>query len=78
LSLRPRPPAITIRDNYPTSSWIHFLRDEVSFLKERENEITISPVDFENAKANTNYIDNLKTALEGILETEHEELKDEK
>jgi len=77
LSLRPRPPEITIRYNSPTSSWIHFLRDEVSPLpKEMENEITIypSPVGFRNAKAKTNYIDSLKV-LEGIPKTEREELK---
>jgi len=81
LSLRPRPSAITIRDNSPTSSWINFLRDEVSpLLKEREHEITIypSPVGFKNAKAKSNYIENLKNVLEEIPETEREKLKQEK
>jgi hypothetical protein len=81
LSLRSRPPAITIRDDSSTSSWIHFLRDEVSpLLEERENEIAIyrSPVGFKNAKAKTNYIDHLKKVLEEIPENEREELKHEK
>jgi hypothetical protein len=61
----------------PTSSWIHFLRDEVSPLEERENEITIYPslVGFKNAKVKTNYIDHPKKVLEGILENEREELR---
>jgi hypothetical protein len=78
LSLRLRPPAITIRDDSPTSSWIHFFRDEVSpLLEEGENEIAIypSPVGFKNAKAKTNYIDHLKKVSEGISENEREELK---
>jgi hypothetical protein len=83
LSLRPRPPAITIPDNSPTSSWIHFLKDEVLPLLKigktnRYLSIYLSPVGFKNAKAKTNCIDNLKKVLEGILETEREELKHEK
>ena len=81
LSLQPETPAITIRDNFPTSSWIHSLRDEISLLlKEGENEITIYPslVGFKYAKAETNYIDSLMKVLEGIPKTEREELKYEK
>jgi hypothetical protein len=81
LSLRPQPPAITIRDNSPTSLQIHSLTVGVSpLLKKKENNITINPsrVDFRNAKAKTNYIDNLKKVLEGIPETEREELKHKK
>jgi hypothetical protein len=55
LSLRPRPPTITIRDDSPTSSWIHFFRDKVSpLLEEREGLEGISENKREELKHKTN------------------------
>jgi hypothetical protein len=64
--------ATIICKNSPTSTTINFLKDEVlSLLKGRKGNITVyhSPIGFQNAKAQTKYIDYLKNTMEEVPET---------